>query len=123
MRGRKEREAELETSLEQERRRVSELELVLERQAGRDPLTGLANLGRMRDQLDVEIGRARRHGRPLSVAVVDVDGFRAMNTRGGYAVGDEVLRSVGRMLENATRASDVVARTGADEFVLVLPET
>ena len=123
MRRRKDRESELERRLEASRRRVAELELKLERQAGRDPLTGLANLSRMRDQLDVEIGRARRHGRPLSVAVVDVDGFRAINARGGYALGDEVLRAVGRMLEDATRASDVVARTGADEFVLVLPET
>src|SRR3954467_15710742 len=106
MRGRKEREAELETSLEQERRRVSELELVLERQAGRDPLTGLANLGRLRDQLEVEVGRARRHGRPLTVAVGDVDGFRAINARGGYGVGDDVLVEVARMLEGATRSSD-----------------
>src|SRR3954464_15190036 len=102
MRGRRGREGDLEQLLEQQRRRVAELELRLERQAGRDPLTGLANLGRMRDQLDVEIGRARPPGRPLSVAVVDVDHFRAINARGGYAVGDEVLKSVGRMLESAT---------------------
>jgi diguanylate cyclase (GGDEF)-like protein len=123
MRGRKERETELETMVEEQRRRVAELELVLERQAGRDPLTGLANLGRLRDQLETEVQRARRHGRPLTVAVVDVDNFRDVNARCGYGVGDELLQTVAKMLGDATRASDVVARTGSDEFVLVLPET
>src|SRR5829696_10574871 len=112
MRGRRGRERELARLLEEQRRRVSELELALERKAGRDPLTGLANLGRLRDLLDTEVARARRHGRALSVAVVDVDGFRNINARGGYNVGDLVLKEVAKMLESATRSSDIVARTG-----------
>ena len=123
MRRRKGREASLERLLEEQRRRVSELELALERRAGRDPLTGLPSLGRLRDELEREVHRARRHGRALSVAVVDVDHFRDVNARGGYNAGDLVLREVAKMLEGATRSSDIVARTGSDEFVLVLPET
>lgn len=123
MTGRRERERELETLLEASRRRVGELEAELEAGHGRDALTGLVTLPRLREQLEAEVHRARRHGHPLSVALVDLDGFRAVNARSGFAAGDGVLLAVADILRRFTRASDVVARSSADEFAVVMPET
>ena len=92
-------------------------------QAGNDPVTGLLNLGRFRAQLDVEVKRTRRHGRPLCAAVLDIDAFRAVNADHGYAVGDELLTAAGRALGAGMRAHDLACRTGADEFAILLPET
>ena len=121
--GRREREGELEGLLEQSRRRVAELELLLERQGGRDPVTGLITLTRLRSQLEVEMQRARRHGRPLTVALLDIDGFRSINARSGFAQGDALLVAVAGVIREYTRAHDIVGRTAADEFALVMPET
>src|SRR5205807_1009718 len=88
-----------------------------------DPVTGLLNLGRFRTQMDVEVKRTRRHGRPLCAAVLDIDGFRAVNTQHGYALGDEVLTAAGHALGAGMRAHDLACRAGADEFVILLPET
>jgi diguanylate cyclase (GGDEF)-like protein/putative nucleotidyltransferase with HDIG domain len=89
----------------------------------REPLTNLLTLGAFEQRLDEETERARRHGRLLSVAVVDVDGFRELNARHGRLVGDGVLKAVSRALTKGTRATDVVARASADEFLVMLPET
>ena len=121
--GRREREVDLERLLEEARRRIADLEGQLQRQAGRDPLTGLASLPRLRSQLDMELQRARRHGRPLSLALLDIDGFRALNARHGYPAGDEVLVAVGKLFGGYTRSHDMVARTSADEFAVLMPET
>ena len=80
-------------------------------------------LTRLRSQLEVEIQRARRHGRPLSVAVLDIDGFRSINARSGFAQGDALLVAVADVIREYTRAHDIVGRTAADEFALVMPET
>jgi diguanylate cyclase (GGDEF)-like protein/putative nucleotidyltransferase with HDIG domain len=103
--------------------RIAALERQLEVQAGFDPVTGLVSLPRFRAQLDIEVQRSRRHGRPLSAAVLDIDGFRDINSRHGYAIGDTVLAAVGTVLTNATRIHDFACRTSADEFVVVMPET
>ena len=122
MRARQHRE-DLERRLADAQRQIADLDRRLARQAGNDPVTGLLNLSRFRAQLDVEVKRTRRHGRPLSAAVLDIDGFRAVNTQHGYAVGDELLAIVGRVLGSGIRSHDLACRTGADEFAIVLPET
>jgi len=126
MLGRREREqdqAQLEELLSQARSRIHELEAQLRARSESDPVTGLSTLDRMRNQLDIEAARARRHNRPLSVAVLDIDGFRALCARHGHAAGDEVLRKVGEVLVAETRVHDVSARGAGDEFVVLMPET
>jgi diguanylate cyclase (GGDEF)-like protein/putative nucleotidyltransferase with HDIG domain len=122
VRGRQQRE-DLERQLADAQRQIADLERRLGMQAGNDPVTGLLNLGRFRAQLDVEVKRTRRHGRPLCAAVLDIDAFRAVNADHGFAVGDELLTAAGRALGAGMRAHDLACRTGADEFAILLPET
>jgi diguanylate cyclase (GGDEF)-like protein len=88
-----------------------------------DILTGLMNRKAFLERLESEIARAGRHQRPLSVAYLDLDGFKAINDTLGHAVGDEVLRIVAGVLSTAIRGEDVAARLGGDEFAILLPET
>ncbi len=117
------RRKELEIELEQARGRLAALEGELRDRAIREPLTQLLTLAAFEQRLDEETERARRHGRLLSVAVMDVDGFRDLNARHGRLVGDSILKAVSRALSKGTRATDVVARASADEFLVMLPET
>jgi len=115
------RELELELSAAQ--RRIAELEAERSRTAYRDPLTGLVDVRAFRERVSEEVGRSRRYRRPLSLALVDLDEFRALQAQHGFRAGDEVLVSVGRLVTETLRAQDVVCRTSADEFALLLPET
>jgi diguanylate cyclase len=87
--------------------------------AKRDPLTGLAN----RAGLDFSFARLLQSSAnlPLSCAVIDIDHFKTLNDGYGHQVGDEVLRVVARSLLASARSSDVVGRSGGDEFVVILP--
>lgn len=116
-------QSELSAQLEASRRRVTELERELVGSRERDPLTGLLTLTRLCEQLEAEVHRARRHGHPLTVALLDLDGFRAVNALSGYGAGDALLVAVAGILRRFTRASDVVARSSGDEFAVVMPET
>lgn len=93
----------------------------LERLAQSDPLTGLANARTLGRVLELELARAGRQGGGVSVAIFDVDGFEAINAAGGRAAGDTVLRRVAEVLGGSVRLVDTIARTGADEFVVVAP--
>ncbi len=93
----------------------------LERLAQSDPLTGLANLRTLGRVLELELARAGRQGGEVSVAVFDVDDFAALNASAGRAAGDAVLRRVAEVLGGSVRLVDTIARTGADEFVVVAP--
>jgi two-component system chemotaxis family response regulator WspR len=94
----------------------------LERAASRDALTGLTNRRHLDRTIEQEVSRARRYQRSLSVIFLDIDHFKAYNDAFGHARGDEVLRAVGRILQENTRVSDTVARYGGEEFVVLLPE-
>ena len=95
----------------------------LDRLSREDSLTGLSNRRHVDERLALEWERARRFGRDLSVTLADIDHFKTINDRFSHAVGDEVLRAVGRILRESTRQLDVVGRWGGEEFVLVLIET
>jgi two-component system, cell cycle response regulator len=87
-----------------------------------DPLTGLANRRFILTQLGGQVSAARRHGRPFSVAMLDIDHFKAVNDRHGHAAGDHVLGEVTRTLREHLRAEDQLGRLGGEEFLALLPD-
>ena len=88
-----------------------------------DGLTGAHNRHHLLEFLEREVARCRRHGRPLSVLLLDVDHFKRVNDERGHLAGDEVLRGLARLVAPLARREDCFARYGGEEFVLVLPET
>ncbi len=95
----------------------------LEALARRDGLTGLPNRRSADEQLAQALAQQCRSGRPLSVAVIDIDHFKAVNDGHGHAAGDAVLRAVAQALAGQVRQSDLVARLGGEEFLLLMPDT
>jgi two-component system cell cycle response regulator len=93
----------------------------LERRAYRDGLTGLINRGALEDQLRRHWESSRRHGTTLSVLIVDLDRFKEINDTHGHPAGDAALRRPAAVLTRSVRGSDIVARYGGDEFVVVAP--
>ena len=104
--------AAFKRSLEQERE-----------QARTDYLTGAVNKRYFMELAEAEIGRARRHGHPFSVAYMDVDDFKLVNDHLGHSAGDRLLKSVAETIRRDVRSIDVVARLGGDEFAILMPET
>jgi diguanylate cyclase (GGDEF)-like protein len=88
-----------------------------------DPLSGLLNRRGLERDLAREIARAVRSGKELALVAIDVDHFKTINDTLGHLAGDDVIREVGALLREVKRGGDVVARTGGDEFTLLLPET
>ncbi len=88
-----------------------------------DGLTGVYNKRYLMETLGKEISRARRHGRPLSLVMFDIDHFKQVNDTYGHLAGDHVLKEVAQLALSRLRPDDVVARYGGEEFAVVLPET
>lgn len=89
-----------------------------------DGLTGLANRRRFMEVLHNEVARQARTGQVMSVVLIDVDHFKRVNDEHGHAMGDEVLRALGRVLMACVRSpTDLASRLGGEEFALVLPDT
>ncbi len=88
-----------------------------------DHLTGLANRRRFERQLEREVARTGRYGRPFCLLLIDIDNFKDVNDTFGHEAGDEALRGVANVIQSGTRGIDTGARIGGDEFAVILPET
>lgn len=88
-----------------------------------DGLTGLLNHTKTKEQLDIEVSRAMRQHTMLSFAMIDIDHFKSVNDTYGHPVGDQVIRSLARLLRQRLRATDTVGRFGGEEFAVILPDT
>jgi len=119
-----ERTAELEKANAEKERLIAALRersLRLERESQEDALTGVANRRCFMQRLAAEIEVALALGQPLSVAIADLDHFKAVNDELGHPVGDQALRQSAALMRRSCLASDLVARVGGEEFALVLP--
>ncbi|NTV36756.1 MAG: diguanylate cyclase [Anaerolineaceae bacterium] len=95
----------------------------LQRMATTDMITGICNRRFFMERAQMEYERARRHRKPLSVILFDIDNFKKVNDEYGHAIGDQILKRVVGVCQESIRVYDILGRYGGDEFVLLLPET
>ncbi len=95
----------------------------LEEIAYKDPLTGLNNRRLFLEEVNRILNLARRHGEPLTIALLDVDNFKRINDEYGHDIGDLVLKKLAEIIEKNVRSTDIAARYGGEEFIIALPRT
>jgi diguanylate cyclase (GGDEF)-like protein len=95
----------------------------LEREASTDPLTKLFNRRYLDRRLNEEVAIARRYIRPLSVLMIDIDYFKKINDKHGHQAGDQVLIAVAKLVAKSLRDTDIMARYGGEDFVVIVPHT
>lgn len=93
------------------------------KQANIDSLTGLISRRKGEDTLDLEMARARRYQRPLSIIMFDIDHFKAVNDQHGHLAGDQVLRAIAKTAQEKLRTVDIPIRWGGEEFLVISPES
>lgn len=89
----------------------------------KDGLTGLYNFRYLRERLEEEVVRARRHRRNFCLIMIDMDNLKQVNDTYGHQMGNKVIREISNTIRNSVRTIDIVARFGGDEFVVLLPDT
>jgi diguanylate cyclase (GGDEF)-like protein len=102
---------------------VTELQREMAEQARTDALTGALNRRALEEMALREASRSIRHGNVLCMIVMDVDEFKQINDTGGHAAGDAVLRALVKQARSMLRVQDIIARTGGEEFTILLPDT
>ncbi len=96
---------------------------ILENENISDPLTGIYNRRYLVRRLEEECARSRRYHLPLSVLLIDIDHFKLINDNHGHPIGDLVLQNLGTLLQQVIRESDIAARYGGDEIMIIAPNT
>ena len=91
--------------------------------SSKDPVTGVYNRKKFDDAMDEWISLSKRYGNPLSLILLDIDDFKAVNDNYGHIVGDSVLKNIAATVSRSIRDTDIFARWGGDEFVILLPNT
>ena len=110
-------------SLENEKLFLAQSQAHYKKASQMDGLTGLFNKGHFMKSLDVMLKSAAKTGQPLSYAILDIDNFKKFNDTHGHQLGDEVLRSMGRVIRKELRGPDIAGRYGGEEFSLVFPNS
>ncbi len=118
-----EKKQEQDAALGEADRQIAEMRRTLENLSTVDALTGLHNHRAFQERLEREMGRALRHGQPLSLLLLDMDKFKSYNDSYGHTEGDQALRVVAGLLQETARTSDIPARYGGKEFAMILTET
>jgi diguanylate cyclase (GGDEF)-like protein len=103
--------------------RIQEMSQKFEKQAMRDPLSGLLNRRGMRVKLQDEFERSQRYNNELTVMMCDIDNFKRVNDQYGHDKGDEIIKSLGAVFKSGLRRQDSLARWGGEEYLFLLPET
>jgi diguanylate cyclase (GGDEF)-like protein len=114
---------QLQAKLSNAQRKTEEQSRKLEEQSLTDALTGLRNRRFLDERLEEEFKRAQRYGDFLSIIMIDLDHFKAVNDRFGHPAGDMVLREAAALIRTSIRDPDICARYGGEEFAVILPKT